>query len=124
MARTKFARAGVVAAAAVTLIGFAASPAAADNLKISLPNGRGTMEHIDGGDKFRVCDTRADGHGVKGQLRGIDARNHIFVIMTINDGGDADCGVASHDIRLDTPHDMVLCWNGGGACVISRVFDE
>ncbi|KND30843.1 hypothetical protein [Streptomyces acidiscabies] len=102
--KTAVKRAGIVA------IGFASSPAMASNVGISLPNGRGTMTFIDDGDKFRVCDTRVDDHGV--------------TILTIDDGGDNGCDTKETDLIGTTPHDMILCWNGGGACVVSPVIRE
>jgi hypothetical protein len=122
--KTAVKRAGIVAASAAVAIGFASSPAMASNVSISLPNGRGTMTFIDDGDKFRVCDTRVDDHGVTGYVRQLRADGRIVTILTIDDGGDNGCDTKETDLLGRTPHDMVLCWNGGGACVVSPVIRE
>ncbi|WP_159054528.1 hypothetical protein [Streptomyces dysideae] len=117
-------RGSIVAAAAAMAIGFAAGPAAAGNVGIQLPSGRGTMTFIDDGDDFKVCDTKADGHGVTGKVRQLTPQGRIVVIATIDDGGDAGCDWATDlDLIGTWPHDMLLCWHGGG-CVVSPVIRE
>lgn len=122
--RTILKRGAVVGAAATVMFGVASSPAFAANVGIQLPNGRGSMTFIDDGDKFTVCDTKADDHGVTGKVRQLRADGRIVVILTIDDGGDAGCDTKSIDIIGTTPQDMQLCWNGGGACVVSPVIRE
>ena len=122
--KTLLKRGGVVAASAAIDFGFATSPAMATDVSISLPDGRGTMKFIDDGDKFRVCDTKADGHGVTGYVRQLRADGRIVTILTIDDGGDNGCDTKETDLLGRTPHDMVLCWNGGGACKTSAVIRE
>ncbi|MET9516103.1 hypothetical protein [Streptomyces sp. NPDC002994] len=123
MAKTMFKRGAVVVAAAAMSIGFTAAPAFAANQYLTL-SGRGQMTHIDDGDVFRVCDTNADGHGVTGYLRTINTSNEIRTVLTVDDGGDAGCDSKGYDIMFNQPYDMLLCWNGGGGCVVSAVFDE
>ncbi|MFE4540899.1 hypothetical protein ACFRKB_38535 [Streptomyces scopuliridis] len=124
MAKTVLTRGAMIGAAAAVLIGFASAPASAANFGIQLPNGRGYMTFIDGGDEFIVCDTKVDDHGVTGYLRTVTTDGRIVTVDTWSDGGDSGCGGGTHDIIGNQPHDMVLCWHGGGACVVSRVFDE
>lgn len=123
MVKTMLKRGAVVGATAAVMIGFAASPALAANVSLSLPSGRGTMTFIDDGDKFRVCDTKADGYGVTGYVRTITTDGRIIRVATIDDGGDAGCDTKEYDIMFNKPHDMELCWHGGG-CVYSPRFDE
>ncbi|WP_416972373.1 hypothetical protein [Streptomyces sp. 4F14] len=115
---------GIVAASAAIFLGVASAPAFAGNVGISLPNNRGNMTFIDDGDKFRVCDTRVDDHGVTGYVRQLRADGRIVTILTVDDGGDNGCDTKETDLIGRTPHDMVLCWNGGGACVVSPVIRE
>lgn len=117
-------RGALVGAAAAVMFGLATSPAMATDVGIHLPSGRGSMTFIDDGDKFKVCDTNADGHGVTGYVRELTADGDIVVEATIDDGGDAGCDTHVVDVYGHTPHDMVLCWNGGGSCVVSAVFRE
>lgn len=124
MVRTIVKRGAVVGAAAAVMFGVASSPAMAANVGIQLPNSRGYMTYIDDGDNFIVCDTRVDDHGVTGQVRQLRADGRIVTIATIDDGGDAGCDERSVDLIGTTPHDMVLCWNGGGSCVVSPVIRE
>ncbi|MFH9003794.1 hypothetical protein ACH4E5_11220 [Streptomyces afghaniensis] len=121
--KTMLKRGAMVGAAAAMAIGFTAGPAAATDVGISLPSGRGTMKFIDDGDKFRVCDTKADGEGVTGYVRQLRADGRIVTILTIDDGGDAGCDEKETDLIGRTPHDMLLCWHGGG-CVVSPVIRE
>jgi len=122
--RTMLKRGGIVAASAAVAFGFATSPAMATDVSISLPDGRGTMKFIDDGDKFRVCDTRADGHGVTGIVRQLRADGRIVTILTIDDGGDEGCDTKETDLLGRTPHDMKLCWNDSNVCVTSPVIRE
>ncbi|MDX3383812.1 hypothetical protein PV682_20435 [Streptomyces niveiscabiei] len=122
--KTLLKRGSIVAASAAVLVGFASAPAFAGNINLSLPSGRGTMTFIDDGDKFRVCDTKADGYGVTGYVQTINTRGDIITVATIDDGGDAGCDTKEYDIYLNKPHEMKLCWHGGGACVYSGTFDE
>ncbi|WP_143676556.1 hypothetical protein [Streptomyces sp. EAG2] len=125
MTRTMIKRGALTAAAAAVLIGFAAAPAAAANAGVELPYDRGDMTFIDDGDVFKVCDTKADGHGVTGTLRGINhLTGKIVNLKSWDDGGDSGCDGGNYDVRGNSAHDMVLCWHGGGPCKVSRVFKE
>ncbi|MFC9684726.1 hypothetical protein [Streptomyces sp. NPDC056948] len=88
--------------------------------KISLPGGRGTMTFIDDGDMFKVCDTKADGHGVSGRL--ID--NNYNEKLYITDGGDSNCGKKGYDVGQSGSYQMQLSWNGDGYDVKSEWFNE
>ncbi|MFI1018159.1 hypothetical protein [Streptomyces sp. NPDC020965] len=122
MVKTVLRRGVMIGAAATVMVGFAAAPASAADLSIALPNARGYMKFTDDGDRFTVCDTRADGHGVTGYLRTIN-NGRIVIHGTWDDGGDRGCDGGIRDIYHNSPHDMLLCWHGGG-CVVSRVFRE
>ncbi|QNP70757.1 hypothetical protein IAG44_15820 [Streptomyces roseirectus] len=38
----------------------------------------------------------------------------------IDDGGGEGCDTKEYDIYLNKPHEMKLCWNGGGAVYSAR----
>ncbi|MEV3967992.1 hypothetical protein AB0K68_07625 [Streptomyces sp. NPDC050698] len=92
--------------------------------KISLPDGRGTMTYIDDGDMFVVCDTRADGHGVTGQLR--KNASGFPTMIEVTDGGDAGCDKKGYNVgnHLGEEYSMWLWWDGGGDPVLSGWFNE
>lgn len=76
-----FLRTSAVAFSAV-LLTLGLSPAAnAANLKVS--NGNGYIEHIDSGDRFNVCDTRAN--------------------------GDAGCDSFTFDIKTGLVYELKIC---------------
>ncbi|MFE5855559.1 hypothetical protein ACFQ61_20415 [Streptomyces sp. NPDC056500] len=122
MARTMLKRGALIGAAAAMMIGFASAPASAANVGVQLPNGRGYMTFIDDGDKFVVCDTKADGHGVTGKLWTY-AQGRLLSVGTWDDGGDQGCDRGSYDIIGGRYFQMELCWHGGG-CVYSDAFSE
>ncbi|AXQ56723.1 hypothetical protein ACFVDU_02980 [Streptomyces albidoflavus] len=124
MANAMLKRGAMVGAAAAVAVGFASAPAAAANVDIRLPSDRGLMTYIDNGDRFTVCDTKADGYGVTGYVRKLRTDGKIITVKTIDDGGDAGCDSATVDLIGTWPHDMMLCWHGGGTCVISPVIRE
>ncbi|MGW1491020.1 hypothetical protein [Streptomyces sp. NBC_00191] len=90
------------------------------NKVISLPDGRGKMTYIDDGDMFEVCDTRADGHGVEGQL----VRKGGTTLITVSDGGDAGCDKKGYNVPNSGEYQMQLWWQGGGAAQYSQWFNE
>ncbi|OKK21764.1 hypothetical protein AMK16_00180 [Streptomyces sp. CB00455] len=113
-----------VSSALVGAVVFAASPAYAADLSISLPSGRGSMYYTDNGDVFTTCDNKADGHGVTGQLyQWAYSGAARQTIRSWEDGGDEGCSVHPYDVGFGSMYQMHLCWNGGG-CVDSRVFQE
>ncbi|MFF3323019.1 hypothetical protein [Streptomyces sp. NPDC002889] len=115
---TRIAITGAAAAAVLTLT---ASPALADSNKtISYPDGRGKMTYIDDGDMFQVCDTKADGHGMTGQL--VDER--LFPMIVVTDGGDAGCDKKGYDVGNFGSYQMWLSWDGDGGTVKSGWFNE
>ncbi|SDE02259.1 hypothetical protein [Actinokineospora iranica] len=125
MAKIMLRRGALIGAVAAVMIVFTAAPASAANAGVELPYDRGDMTFIDDGDRFRVCDTRADGHGVTGYLRALNhITGEIVTLASWDDGGDSGCDGGNFDVRGNTAHDMVLCWHGGGPCVVSRVFTE
>ncbi len=108
-----------VALGAVLTLG--TSPAYAADVNLVL-NGRGTAHFKDDGDKFTVCDTNADGHGVQMSLYRASDRH---ILWTINDGGDGGCDSKTYNIVGSTKYYMDLCWSvPGAACVKSREFSE
>ncbi|MFE7108582.1 hypothetical protein ACFU98_05155 [Streptomyces sp. NPDC057575] len=112
---TRIAMAG--AAVAAVLAGTASTAQAADvgvldtNKVLYLTDGRGKMTFIDDGDMFEVCDTRADGHGVEGQL--VDDTQRV--LLYVDDGGDAGCDKKGYNIGNGTQYQMQFWWSGGGS---------
>ncbi|MFF9685410.1 hypothetical protein [Streptomyces sp. NPDC014623] len=117
--------AGTAAVALVTGTSGAAS-AAGSTLFLSDTDGRslGTMTHLDPDpDTSRVCDTRADGHGVTGKLYtyigGWQLRE------TQADGGDAGCDYFDYNVVSSTSkYLMKICWNGPGEICAKKEFTE
>lgn len=101
-------RALLVSVAASALVMSGAGTAQAANKTVS--NIYGSITHIDNGDTFKVCDNRADGHGVRGQLS--DARN---VYGEVEDGGDAGCNTFQYNVKAEHPYVMSICWLGPGS---------
>lgn len=128
MARSRSIHFAVVAGAAAALIATAAAPAQADvresNKTIYLPNGRGKMVFIDDGDVFKICDTKADGHGVTGYLYKQGATGDPIIAFKESDGGDAGCDKRPYDVGQLANFQMHLFWNGGGRSVLSEWFNE
>ncbi|THV30200.1 hypothetical protein [Glycomyces paridis] len=124
MSRNPLTRSAVIGATALAVLGFAAAPAAAADRYIG--SSLGSMTHIDDGDDFKVCDNKADGHGVTGYLK--ERRKGgltITTVLTVDDGGDSGCDVGSYDILSTHEYIMVLTWNGeGGNTVTSSWFSE
>ncbi|MFH8616960.1 hypothetical protein ACH4E8_18035 [Streptomyces sp. NPDC017979] len=110
-----------LAVALGTVLALGTSPAYAADKTIVL-SGRGSAHFKDDGDRFTVCDTNADGHGVQMSLyRASDHR----IMWTINDGGDAGCDGKTYDIKGSTKYYMDLCWSvPGAACIKSSEFSE
>ncbi|MCT9142581.1 hypothetical protein [Streptomyces violarus] len=122
-----FTRIAVAGAAVATVFAGTTSTAQASDFstldsdkKISLPGGRGTMTFIDDGDVFKVCDTKADGHGVSGRLIDNDYNEKLY----ITDGGDSNCGKGGYDVGQFGSYQMQLSWNGDGYDVKSEWFNE
>ncbi|MFG3528849.1 hypothetical protein ACGF8B_19155 [Streptomyces sp. NPDC047917] len=104
-----------------TMLALGTSTAYAADKGVTL-NGRGTAHFQDSGDKFTVCDTNADGHGVQMSLYRVSDGK---IMWTINDGGDAGCDSKTYDIVGSTQYYMHLCWSVPGAeCVKSSNFSE
>ncbi|WP_141745967.1 hypothetical protein [Streptomyces sp. EN27] len=124
-------RIGVVASALV-LVGAVASPAFAADRTMSVPGGY--MKHVDNGDIFRVCDTRADGKGIYGQLwyDSFYATGGYKIVLKLSDGGDAGCDSAVHDIGNKGHYVMTVCsgsyapdpWPNHSNCTHSAGFNE
>lgn len=122
---TRAVLAGTAAVALVTGTSGAAS-AADSTLFLSDIDGRslGTMTHLDPDpDTFRVCDTRADGHGVTGKL-------YIYIggwqlRETQADGGDAGCDYFDYNVvSYTSKYLMKICWNGPGEICAKKEFTE
>ncbi|MBC9714099.1 hypothetical protein H9Y04_16170 [Streptomyces sp. TRM66268-LWL] len=118
--RKTLSRIAVAGTGVATLLVFTASPALADTNR-TITSSHGKFTFIDDGDMFEVCDTKADGFGVKGRL--LESGTNDFV-LTVEDGGDANCGKDGYNIGNLRDYQMWLTWNGGGAPVKSIWFNE
>lgn len=124
MVRSWLTRAAVVGGVAVATIVGSAGTAMADDKTISV-SGRGTMTFIDDGDVFKVCDTKADGYGVTGELFYQPWIGDERLVLTVDDGGDAGCDKGGYNVGNDGTYRMRLCWNGPGSyCTWSGEFNE
>lgn len=110
-----------LAVALGTVLALGTAPAYAADKDLTL-RGRGTAHFKDNGDRFTVCDTNSDGHGVQMSLyRASDRR----IMWTITDGGDAGCDGKTYNIVGSTKYFMNLCWSvPGAACAKSSEFSE
>ncbi|MFI0446819.1 hypothetical protein [Actinomadura sp. 6N118] len=108
MPKNVLSRALMVGVAASAIVMTAAGTAQAADKTVS--NRYGSITHIDNGDSFKVCDTRADGHGVVGQLS--DARN---IYGEVEDGGDSGCNTFQYNVKAEHPYVMSICWKGPGS---------
>ena len=127
MRKIHWARAAVATVGAMTFIAVAAGPASAGDTKLRLSRGGhtiGTMTHLDPDpDTFRVCDTRADGHGVTGKLYLYFAGWQLK--ETKSDGGDSACGYFDYNVvPYGAKYLMKLCWNGPGEVCVTKEFTE
>ncbi|MFJ6695810.1 hypothetical protein ACIQM4_07030 [Streptomyces sp. NPDC091272] len=87
-------------------------------------NNRGYVKHVDDGDKFVVCDTNADGHGVQATLYRYSSGGGV-AITTITDGGDSTCDYQTYNIKGQTKYYLEICWSiPGGECAKSGLFSE
>lgn len=112
MRKTWIARLIVAGVPALALVGLTATPAAAVENK-TLVDSHGQFTFIDDGDVFKICDTKADGYGVTGQLQlrsGVDGS--ISTVMTIEDGGDDGCDKKGFNIGNWHTYRMIYWWNG------------
>ncbi|MEV0241845.1 hypothetical protein AB0I06_18210 [Streptomyces sp. NPDC050674] len=121
--RIALARLAVAGSAAVLFTGIAA-PAMASDTQVritnkTISNDHGRMTFYDDGDMFEVCDTKADGQGVEGQLLEGDK-----TVLYLTDGGDAGCDKGGYDISWGKSYYMELAWMGGGPSVMSPSFSE
>ena len=126
MYKTWLTRLAVAAAMAMALVGLTAAPAAAATNK-TLVDSHGQFTFIDDGDVFQICDNKADGHGVTGQLQlrsGVDGS--LKTVMTINDGGDDGCDKQGFNIGNWHTYRMVYWWNGdkSGTAQFTDFFNE
>lgn len=99
---------GVAVSAMLLMVGVVPAANAA-NLKVS--NGNGYVEHIDDGDKFKVCDTRVNDKGVTGML--------IFngsIIAAEDDGGDAGCDYFTFNVVTGFVYELKICDRGYRNC--------
>lgn len=69
-------------------------------------NGNGYIQFIDKGDRFKVCDTRANGEGVEGFV-GLSLYGDI--LGEADDGGDAGCDYFHVNVRRNIPYYMTIC---------------
>jgi len=122
MKRTWLTRAAVVGTTALVTLGIAAAPAAAADRLISTSWGK--MSYTDDGDKFQVCDTEVDGHGVTGRLQRRSADGLVIsTVLEIDDGGDSGCDNGSYDVSVSYDYRMVILSEGRDT-VYSTWFSE
>ncbi|KUN75746.1 hypothetical protein [Streptomyces griseoruber] len=108
MFKSKLARATlVVSASAVLVVAMSSSAQAITNKTVSLPDSRGYMHFHDDGDVFSVCDTRADGHGVSGNLMNADNA----VVFTLKDDTDDGCAKKGYNVGIRAVR-MEIWWDG------------
>lgn len=127
MNKTMIRRGVMAAAAAATVVGFSAGPAAAatGNQIVSLPSNRGYMYYKDDGDLFTVCDTNPDGYGVTGKLKTLNSNGTgIITVMTLDDGGDSNCDSDNYDVIGAKSYSMWVNWHGNSSWYESVVFSE
>ncbi|MFI1356795.1 hypothetical protein ACH4TV_24920 [Streptomyces sp. NPDC020898] len=127
MRKYRVAHGAVAVAGALALVVGATAPAGAADTKLKLKRGGhtiGTMTHLDPDpDTFRVCDTRADGHGVTGKLYMYQAGWQLK--ETKADGGDAGCDYFDYNVvPYAAAYLMKLCWNGPGEVCVKKEFNE
>lgn len=121
MLKRQFSRAVVTIAATLVMLFGVSSAALADTtiqgntvecVSISGVE-RGCITHIDNGDKFDVCDTRVDGHGVYGALQ--EYINGKWITRdSEEDGGDPGCDRFNFDVTIEDrdAYRLKICWNG------------
>lgn len=120
MIKSKLARATlVVGASAALVVGMSSSAQAITNKTVYLPSGRGYMHFHDDGDVFSVCDTKADGYGVTGNLWNASSAN----VFSIEDGGDAGCGKHGYNVGFGNVR-MLVWWHGDLIGYYSDWFNE
>ncbi|GHD31815.1 hypothetical protein GCM10010313_75670 [Streptomyces violarus] len=127
MRKYRVARGALAVAGAITLVVAATGSASAADTTLPLKRGGktiGTMTHLDPDpDTFRVCDTRADGHGVTGKLYLYMAGWQLK--ETKGDGGDAGCGSFDYNVvPYAAKYLMKLCSNGPGGACVQKEFTE
>ncbi|MFE7108581.1 hypothetical protein ACFU98_05160 [Streptomyces sp. NPDC057575] len=120
---TRIAAAG--AAVAAVFAGTVTTAQAADvgvlDTNKTISNSHGRMTYIDDGDMFEVCDTKADGYGMTGQVVVATTGNPV---LTVTDGGDAGCDKGGYNVGQLFSVYMAVVWNGGGDWVYSEHFTE
>ena len=95
--------------------------AQADDARVILSDidGRqlGYVDHLDGTDQIRICDTQRDGYTVTGRIRwGGDVR------ATVSDGSDAGCNYKSVSLIDGNRYVLEIWWNGPGDIDNDREF--
>ncbi|MFJ9041603.1 hypothetical protein ACIRF8_34180 [Streptomyces sp. NPDC102406] len=122
--RLTLARLAVAGTAVAAVFAGTSAPAMAGDVQAritnkTISNDHGRMTFHDDGDMFEVCDTKADGHGVEGQLL-----EGSTTVLYLTDGGDAGCDKGGYDISWGKSYYMELAWSGGGPSVTSPAFSE
>jgi len=126
MRKTWIGRLIVAGVPALALVGMTAAPASATTNKV-LDDSHGSFTFIDDGDVFKICDTKADAHGVKGQLQlrsGVDGS--ISTVMTISADGNGNCDSQGFNIGNIHSYRMIYWWKGdeGGTKQFNSWFNE
>lgn len=131
MGRKNLSRAFTIGAGAMALVLATSNIAYADDMTLRYPYDRGYIHYTDNGDDFKVCDTRADGYGVRGTLWYVDVTaspDRKSYLASENDGGDAGCDTFQYDVlpHWDTKvqYQMSITWEGGGSSTWGVYFDE
>ncbi|MFC4336019.1 hypothetical protein [Salininema proteolyticum] len=113
MRKSWITRLAIAGTAGLALVGMTAAPAMAGDK--TYKTDRGYFKFIDDGDMFKICDTKKDGHGVKGYLYLKDGMTgKVRKVMTIDDGGDKGCDKKGFNIGNFHQYRMVFIWNGNG----------
>lgn len=113
--------AAVLSAVVVALV-LGTPPAFAANITVN--NGNGTMTHIDDGDRFKVCDTRANGVGVTGTLGWTVPGVQTKIVYTEQDGGDAGCDYFQFDVTEGPLWFISICDTGASSGCATKFFEE
>lgn len=113
-------RAAVTAGVGIAFIAGTTSPAHAADTNIDLVYDWmlvGEMRHVDDGDKFRVYDWYADGHGVKGtlQIQHPVTRQWSTITSKYNNTGSGSYVEFQHDVVSISRYRLIVCLQDGAS---------
>ncbi|MFE6834788.1 hypothetical protein ACFVFI_08075 [Streptomyces sp. NPDC057705] len=119
-------RAVAVCAPAVFIVGLSNPAHATGDDKVNLViDGRtvGTIAYKDNGDKFTLCDTYADGHGVQARIHMYYyAFNDWVKEKEWNQGGAGTCTTISYDVRNNQRYWVTITRNGNSKMASFQVY--